>query len=309
MLASENKNLSRESKLFAQKVARSITEIHPKVDNVADIVAFLEVLGYNKETINKYGFSDSNELANYVYDFIDVYEIPNEDGKKFIQTSSVEIPSVGFRLAEGISLVFPWLASLAVLFIAGVSLWMAWKLPIQIATAFIVGILVGMVITEGPFQAFGKLFSFYHEQNNMGEVKRLLKRVYKLVAVVLAVVVCLLYLVGYLERIPSSLVFVTMISTVTISLHRASYMIIHALKKIAYTIISYSVALASLLATYYLGEQFIPDVTTRYFVALVIAFVTLTVFAIFQHYKLTHNSAAETTVGKPHFYKPISRAE
>jgi len=309
LLVSENKNLSPESKLFAQKVARSITEIHPKVDNVADIVAFLEVLGYNKETINKYGFSDSNELANYVYDFIDVYEIPNEDGKKFIQTSSVEIPSVGFRLAEGISLVFPWLASLAVLFIAGVSLWMAWKLPIQIATAFIVGILVGMVITEGPFQAFGKLFSFYHEQNNMGEVKRLLKRVYKLVAVVLAVVVCLLYLVGYLERIPSSLVFVTMISTVTISLHRASYMIIHALKKIAYTIISYSVALASLLATYYLGEQFIPDVTTRYFVALVIAFVTLTVFAIFQHYKLTHNSATETTVGQPHFYKPISRAE
>ena len=101
------KNLSPESKLFAQKVARSITEIHPKVDNVADIVAFLEVLGYNKETINKYGFSDSNDLANYVYDFIDVYEIPNEDSKKFIQTSSIEIPSVRFRLAEGISLVFP----------------------------------------------------------------------------------------------------------------------------------------------------------------------------------------------------------
>ena len=310
MLVVGNKSIPQESKLFAQKVARSIIEIQPKVNNIADIAVFLEVLGYNKEIIQKYGFNDSYDLANYVYDFIDVYEIPDESKKKFVQSSTIEIPSLQRRVAEGVSLVFPWLASLAILFVAGVSLWMAWNLPIQIATAFIIGIFLGMAIAEAPIQAFSKLFTFYHEQKNIGEVKRLLKRSYELIGVILAGTVCLLYLIGYLERIPSGLVLVTTVSTITISLHRASYMIIFALKKIAYSIITYSVALISLLSTYYLTDRFIPDGTTRYFVALVIAFVTLSFFAIFQHYKLTKNSsAAAQMAGKPHFYNPISRTD
>ena len=46
---------SSEARFFAQKVARSIIEIESNVNNIADVVVLLDVLGYSNEQVMKYG--------------------------------------------------------------------------------------------------------------------------------------------------------------------------------------------------------------------------------------------------------------
>jgi len=41
-----DKIITKETRIFAQKVARSIIEIQPVVNNIVDIVGLLEILGY-----------------------------------------------------------------------------------------------------------------------------------------------------------------------------------------------------------------------------------------------------------------------
>jgi hypothetical protein len=309
LLATKQQQLSRESRVFAQKVARSIIEVQPNINNTADILVLLECLGYRKETLMKYGFEDYHALVNYVYDFLDAYEMRDKNKETYVWSFIMEIPSIKKRILEGVGLIFPWLGSLALLFITGVSLWMAWGLPIKITTAFVIGVFLGLGITEGVLQVFNRLFAFYNSQTNMGEIKRLLKRSYCLICIILSVTVSILFVLGSTEKIPLNLVVITIISTVTVSLHRASYMIIYALKKLGQLIIAYSAAFASLLLTYYLGQSLITDGTTRYFVGLVIAFFVLSIFAIYPHYKLTKNTTTIVTGEKPHFYNPISRTD
>jgi hypothetical protein len=305
----KQQKISRESRIFAQKVARSIIEVQPNVNNTADIVVLLECLGYRKETLIEYGFEDFHALAFYVYDFLDVYEMRDKSKEIFLKSFTMEIPSIPKRIAEGIGMIFPWLGSLALLFITGVSLWMAWGLPIQITTSFVIGVFLGLGIVEGTLQVFNRLFLFYNSQTNIGEVKRLLKRSYSLVGMVLSATVAVIFIIGYVEKIPLNLVSIIAISTVTISLHRASYMVIYALKKVGGLIIAYSAAFASLLSFYYLGQGLIQDGVTRYFVGLTIAFAVLSIFSIYQHYKLTKSIAITATDDKPHFYNPISRTD
>ncbi len=309
MLTTKPQNTSRESRIFAQKVARSIIEVQPNVNNTADIVVLLECLGYRKETLMEYGFADFHALANHIYDSLDMYETRGKSKDLFIESFTMKIPSLQKRLAEGIGMIFPWLGSLALLFITGVSLWMAWGLPIQITTAFVSGVFLGLVITEGTLQVFNRLFLFYNAQTNMGEIKRLQKRSYCLVGSVLAVSVCALFAIGYVTGIPTNLVGIMTISTVTVALHRASFMIIFALKKLAQLIVAYSAAFASLLLVYYLGSPIILDSVTRYFAGLVIAFISLSIFSIYQHYKLLKANTVTISADKPHFYNPISRTD
>jgi hypothetical protein len=309
LLATKQQQLSRESRVFAQKVARSITEVQPNINNTADILVLLECLGYRKETLMQYGFEDYHALANYVYDFLDVYEMRDQSKENYVESFTMEIPSIQKRILEGVSLIFPWLGSLALLFITGVSLWMAWGLPIKITSAFVIGVFLGLAITEGVLQVFNRLFAFYNSQTNIGEIKRLLKRSYCLIGIILSIAMGALFVIGSIEKIPLNLVVITVISTITVSLHRASYMIIYALKKLGHLIVSYSVAFASLLSVYYLGQSFFPDGTTRYFVGLVIAFVVLSIFAIYPHYKLTKNTSTIVSGEKPHFYNPISKTD
>lgn len=309
MLSTELENTSRESRIFAQKVARSIIEVQPNVNNTADIVVLLECLGYRKETLMHYGFADFHALANYIYDSLDMYETRGKSKDLFIESFTMKIPSLKKRLVEGIGMIFPWLGSLALLFITGVSLWMAWGLPIQITTAFVSGVFLGLVITEGTLQVFNRLFLFYNAQTNIGEVKRLQKRSYCLVGAVLSVTVCALFAIGYVENIPVNLVSIVAISTVTISLHRASYMIIYALKKLTHLIVAYSAAFASLLCVYYFGNPIISDNITRYFAGLVAAFIALSIFSIYQHYRLLKANTITISADMPHFYNPISRTD
>jgi len=309
LLTETQQNTSKESRMFAQKVARSIIEVQPNVNNTADIVVLLECLGYRKETLIQYGFANFHALANHVYDFLDMYETRGKSKEMFIESFTMKIPSIQKRLVEGIGMIFPWLGSLALLFITGVSLWMAWGLPIQITTAFVSGVFLGLVITEGTLQVFNRLFLFYNAQTNMGEIKRLQKRSYGLVGAVLTATVFGLFAIGYVMQIPANLVAIMAISTVTVSLHRASYMIIYALKKLGHLIVAYSAAFASLLSVYYFANSIIFDNVTRYFVGLVTAFVVLSIFSIHQHYKILKINSISITDDMPHFYNPISKTD
>ena len=299
------RKLTNDARLFAQKVARSIIEIESNVNNIADVVVLLDVLGYNKEQVMKYGFTDLFDLANYIYDFVDVYEDRNKSKEDYIKTFTIPIDGISHRIAEGIGLLFPWLGSLLLLFLTGVSLWMAWGLPQQISTALVVGVFLGLVISEGLVQIFAKLFTFYHEQTNIGEMKRLLKKDYLVSSLVLTCVIGGLYGYAFLSHIPFELVTISAIATMTISLHRISYMVIFALKKLAHLIIGYSAAFTTILIVFFTTSSLIHDVTFRYFVALGIAFAILSVFAVYHNIKIISiTPSSKVSLDAPHFYKP-----
>ncbi len=298
------KSLNRESWLFVQKTARSIVQIQQGVNNLADIVVFLEVLGYNKELVEKYGFESLYDLAKHVYDFIDLYYDEEQD-KESMQLRTAPIPSQRQRLAEGLGMIFPWLGSLLLLFITGVSLWMALFLPKEITTLFVGGVFLGLLIMEGPMQAFHRLFTFHYEQGNLGEVKRVIKRCYMEVGVILSVVTLAIIVAATLFDVPYQLAGITIVSVVTVSLHRASYMVIFALKKIKHLITAYTGAFVTITVVYLFGDVVIPTDSTRYFVALAVAFAVLSVFSIMHHHKMMAKKSISVVMeNAPHFYNP-----
>jgi hypothetical protein len=299
----ENKEISRDARVFASKTARSIAEIQQSVNNMADVLVFLEVLGYDDRTAKKNGFDSLQELAKYVYNFVDAYDEQRPD----VSSSAMEVPSTKRRLAESLSMIFPWLGSLVLLFVTGVSLWMAWGLPADVTTAFLAGVFLGLVVTEGLLQNYNRLFSFYYSQTNIGEVKRSIKRSYALAGVILSGTVAVLYGASALANIPLELATIAAISTVTISLHRVSFVIMYALKKLAHIGISYSIAFATLAGVFFLAPDAIPDVTVRYFAALGSAFGALSSFAIYHHYKIMGQSSTSIVArNAPHFYSPLT---
>jgi hypothetical protein len=299
----ENKEISRDARVFASKTARSIAEIQQSVNNMADVLVFLEVLGYDDRTAKKNGFDSLQELAKYVYNFVDAYDEQRPDAS----SSAMEVPSTKRRLAESLSMIFPWLGSLVLLFVTGVSLWMAWGLPADVTTAFLAGVFLGLVVTEGLLQNYNRLFSFYYSQTNIGEVKRSIKRSYALAGVILSGTVAVLYGASVLANIPLELATIAAISTVTISIHRVSYVIMYALKKLAHIGISYSMAFATLAGVFFLAPDAIPDVTVRYFAALGSAFAVLSCFAIYHHYKIMGQSSTSIVAkNAPHFYSPLT---
>jgi hypothetical protein len=303
------RELTSEARLFAQKVARSIVEIESNINNTADVVVLLEVLGYSKDLVMKYGFNDFFDLANYVYDFIDAYENREKSKEDFIKTFTIPIAGITQRIVEGIGLIFPWLGSLVLLFLTGISLWMAWGLRPDISTALVIGVFLGLVVSEGISQVFGRLFTFYHEQTNLGEMKRVLKRSYLLLSVILVGTIVCLFSYAFFSHIPMKLVTISTLATVTISLHRTSYVVMFGLKKIAHLILSYSAAFAALLSVYFLSSSLIPDAVVRYFVALGAAFVVLSVFAVYHNLKIISKSSSKISLENPHFYKPRAQTD
>jgi hypothetical protein len=304
--------LSWDKRRYVQKAARSISEIQPNVNNVADVVVFLEVLGYDNNSVKRNGFSDPYELASFVYDFVDYYDhVGRVAGKQTILKSSFvnPVPSAKQRIVEGLGYASPWLGSLVILYITGFSLWMAEKLPADIIIAFIAGVFLGLIFTEGPLQVFNRLFSFYHLQSNVGEVRRVLKRNYIMIGIMLSIIISALYIVAIFANIPYELINLTAISTVTISLHRTSYMIIYALKKLRQLILAYILAFAALISIYLLvPESILPDPVIRYFVALVTSFVILSSFASYYHFKILTNSSSTPGQARsfPSFYSAIT---
>ncbi len=307
MMPPQSQPRSRDSRIFGLKTARSIAEIQQSVNNIADVVVFLEVLGYDNNTAKKNGFENLYELAKYVYQFMDAFDDSDMNKEETKKSFSAPVPTKKQRLAESFSMVFPWLGSLILLFITGVSLWMAWGLPASITTAFLAGVFLGLIVTEGSLQTFNRLFSFYYSQTNIGEVKRSIKRSYVLIGTILAGVSAIVYGASLAANIPAELAAITIFSAVTISLHRTSYVILYALKKTSHLVASYLIAFTTIFAVYFMGSPILPDISTRYFVSLGAAFAVLSAFAIYHHHKIIGKSSTAIVVGQaPHFYSPIS---
>lgn len=306
----EERELSSEARIFAQKIARSIIEIEPNVNNTADVVVLLEVLGYSKDQVVKYGFKDFFDFANYIYDFLDAYEDRDKSKDDYVKTFSLPIDGLNKRIAEGLGLIFPWLGTLLLLFLTGISLWMSWGLPLQVSTALVVGVFLGLVLSEGLLQIFGKPFTFYYEQANIGEMKRLLKRNYLTTFAILGGVVLCLYSYGLYFHVPFELVSISCIATITITLHRTSYMVIFVLKKITHLIFAYSGAFVAILSVYFLLAPLIHESVFRYFVALGAAFAILSIFALYHNLKtISINPSLDISAETPHFYKPRTQTD
>jgi hypothetical protein len=294
--------MSRQAKQFGVKTARSIAEIQQSVNNMADVLVFLEVLGYDESFVKKHGFANMHQLAEYVYNFVDVY-----DDKNRISAPPIPIPKPASRIAEALGMVFPWLGALAFLFLTGVSLWMAWGLPADITTLFLGGVFLGLVLTEGLMQNFQRLFSFYYSQTNIGEVKRSIKRHFALMGIILFAAVAGIYVLSSLAGISFELASVAAISTITVALHRLSYVILYVLKKLLHLVLSYAGAFLALGIVFFLLAPSMPDITTRYFAALGTAFAVLSGFAIYHHYKIMGQSSTSiVSKGAPHFYSPLT---
>jgi hypothetical protein len=390
------------SLLFAEKAARSISEIQGGVNNIGDVYVFLEVLGYDDKIASENGFLSLLELSEYIFNFIEYYDenkygivnttnqpvgktketvqtakqdlpsstehpqaspaisylqsksemrdgsIPTFKGKVALiaekgrtrmeqeagrlsqkhssRKSSLQknkrdskelpskdpalmpIPTLKQRVLESLSIHSPWLTALFMLNITGFSLWMAQRLPADITIAFVSGVFLGLIATEGPLQMFSRLLFSSFEQKNVGEFKRNLARAYVIVTAVLAGVVGIVILIAQSLSIPNELTTIAIAAVATVSIHRISYMVVYALRKFKTLAISYGIAFIVLVSVYYLlpAETIPTDITSRYFVSLWAAFGILTIFAIYHHYRVFKEaSLPETHKGSvPSFYSP-----
>ena len=276
----------RSPELLLEKTARSIVEVQPHLDTIADIVVFLEVLGYTNKLVAESGFRDLFDFADRLYHSIDHYVDRDATSRANETSLSVRVPSVARRVAEGLTLSFPWIGSLSVLFMFGVSLWLVWGLPVSMTTALIIGLFLGIFASEGPMQLFQRLFAFHYSQGNLSEVKRVLRRSYYVFALLAAGVLALLYASEIVWGIPSQLVALTAIASVSILAHRVSYVVIYALKRFWQLAASYAAGLTAMVAAYFLLYNVIPQTVTRYVDSLGIAFLALSVAPIYYDYKV-----------------------
>jgi hypothetical protein len=296
--------IPREARIFAEKAARTIIEAQENIESVTDIAILLEVMGITKEDLEQNGFNDIYDLAVYINRFIEFYEVKQKDESKFTDEFLSKIPSNKAKLVESLAMIFPWLASLALFFVSGVSLWMVSRLPIYYITALMIGVFLGIFITQGPMDMFQRLFVMSHSQLNTSEAKRTVKRNFVFISFTVLSAASLLFIFGYLADSPTRLVLLSVISLAMVSLHRASYMIVYALKKLKLLVVSYSTALALLLMIYYLSSDVMPDIVNRYFMALGVAFTWLSISAVYAYYKTFSSSSTHKV--HPHFYKSPS---
>jgi hypothetical protein len=293
----------RHARVFAEKAARTIIEVQDDINSVADIAFLLEVSGITKEDLRLNGFADMYALALYISDFIDFHEIRRKDDSEAADPFLSVIPSMKVRLVESLALTFPWSGTMTMLYVSGISLWMASGLAPPTLTALILGAFLGIFITEGPWVAFQRPFLLSYSQLNICEAKRTVWRNFYVASLLTVVSAALLFLFGYLTGVPTGLVVVSVLALTTVSLHRASYMIIYALKKSKVLVLSYANALGLLLATYTFGSAAIPDPVIRYLAALGVAFLALSAFAVYAYLKI-FGTDVQRLGDYPSFYRP-----
>lgn len=300
--------MSIETRIFAEKAARSVSELQYGVNNIADVVVFLEILGYDDRVASRNGFGDLMDLAKHIYPILDHYENPKEAP----QWSYVEDPLPGKRqrLSEALGIYAPWLGALVILNIAGFSLWMAQVLPADITIAFVAGVFAGLILTEWPLQVYSRIFFMYYEQKNIGELRRSIKRSYAMAALILlgfaaaALAYCAIF------NIPIQLAGIAIGAAASVSLHRLSFNVLYSLKKIGIVFLSYAAAFSILIAAFYSLPEFVElDMTTRYFASLSGAFIVLTGFAAYYHLRLPSRVRPKISRKVPDFYKHPSTTE
>jgi hypothetical protein len=294
-----------DTERYVESAARSVNELQSNVNNLADVMVFLEVLGYTDEEAKKNGFGGLRDLAERAFARIDYYDEPLPDGEDQADAHLVDVPSAKKRLIESLSLATPWLGALALLYVFGVSLWLAWGLPLGPVTALIVGVFLGLLISEGPMQAFTRIFMFYHTQGNASECARALKRSYYAVGLLLGSSVLVLMGSAYFLDVPWELAALAVAGTITISIHRIGFLPIYALKNTKQVVLSYGLALPLLVAVFELTPGLFPDSVVRYLVALCSALGVLSVFAWYNSQKsLDIRPLSVLGDDAPSFYRP-----
>ncbi|HVC27466.1 MAG TPA: hypothetical protein VND40_04840 [Nitrososphaerales archaeon] len=294
-----------ESRVFVMKAARSVAELQPKVNNVADVMVFLEVLGYTRGDALQNGFDDLNGVAREVYEFLDMLQT-DEGVPASSRESYVEVPTTATRIAEGLALSFGWIGALVLLFVAGVSLWLSLVLPLTVVTVFMGGLFAGLFITAGPLSGFNRLFTFYHDQGNLAEAKRVLKRTYLEVGAVLAAASGGLYAVALLTGFPTGLFEIGIATLIVSSTFMMVYAIIYSLKKYVHLVLSYSLAFAALIAVYFGTGALIPQDTSRYFLALASAVAILCAFGLYDQFEVLSGRSFRIGADAPAFFRPIT---
>jgi hypothetical protein len=294
-----------ESRVFVMKAARSVAELQPKVNNVADVMVFLEVLGYTRQDALRNGFDDLNGVARVVYEFLDVLQT-DEDAPASSRDAYIEVPTTATRIAEGLALSFGWIGALVLLFVTGVSLWLSLVLPLKVVTVFMGGLFTGLFITAGPLAGFNRLFTFYHDQGNLAEAKRVLKRTYLEVGAVLAAAVGVFSLAARLTGFPTGLLEIGIGTLIVASSFMMVYGIIYSLKKYVHLVLSYSLAFAAVIVVYFGMGGLIADDTTRYFVALGSAVAILSTFGLYDQFEVLSGKSFRIGADAPAFFRPIT---
>ena len=293
---------SRRKNGFLLRTAKSVSEIQSNINNLADVLVFLEVLGYGAKTVRERGFKDMRDLARQVYEVIDYY---NPRSVKGSAPLLYRLPRVSRRLLEGLALAAPFLMMLPMVFVFGVSLWMDWRLPLGPLTGLALGVLVGMLTSEGHVWMFSRLLQFYHSQSNLAETRRVIKRSYSFFALILGATVAMLFATASLTKVPIELFAIAAVATVTMSVHRFSFTVVYTLRKVSLSVLAYGAAFAALLSVYFLTPDMIPDPVTRYFASLGVAFLVLSVAAIYSTRKAYAPSTSSLNVERPNFFKPL----
>ncbi|MGH9920274.1 MAG: hypothetical protein ACRD6W_15575 [Nitrososphaerales archaeon] len=302
-MRSDSAVYSRRRKAFIHKTAKSVSEIQSNVNNLADVLVFLEVLGYSAKTVREHGFKDMRDLARNVYEVIDFYDSSTSSGAKpFLY----RMPTIPRRLIEGLALSAPWLMMLPLVFIFGFSLWMDWHLPAAPMTALALGVLVGMIVSEGQIWMFSRLFLFYHSQSNLAETRRIIRRSYALFAVLIATTAVTLLVGGLIVNVPLELIGIASVAAVTMAFHRFSFTVVFTLRKIMLSLLAYGGALATLLTIYFLTPGLITDQVTRYLASLGGAFLVLVAAALYCTRMVLSPSTSRTGAETPHFFKPLN---
>jgi len=300
------KGTSRDRSAFVHKVARSITEVQANVNNVADVLVFLEVLGYSDKTAFENGYSDLRELARKVYDYIDFFENIPGGGEELKSPFLAPVSSVKRRLLESLGFAFPGLATLGLLYTFGFSLWLTWLLPLPVVTANAIGVFFGALITEGHMQTYGRTLMFAYNQGNTSESRRVLKKSYYALGAVLATCLVLLYGLSGVLGVPQQLFLIAALATAGTAVPRVCFMALYAVRRIGQVVLCYSLGFASLLLVYFATAPMIPDTTIRYIASLSVTSVLLA--ATGAHYSRRVLVQREAAAGGnlPHFFRSIS---
>ncbi len=206
---------------FIEKAARSIAEIQQKITTVADVMIFLEILGYDDKLANEMGYHDLVGLAQDVFPYVHFYSRQEKDllsnaynttttsnslsqvSQNWQRNNNEEdngnegsIPSLRMRIQEGLGIALPWIGSLFVLYALGISLWMSGLLPTVVTTFFLGGVFIGLIISEGILQISTRQFSFYYSQKNFGEIRRIITRNYIVTATISGILIVLTILIA-----------------------------------------------------------------------------------------------------------------
>ena len=148
------------------------------------------------ETIQQYGFSNQWNLASYIFNFLDYYydDDVEKKEKEFLETNILPLPSKKEQFVEAHSYHVSMVSSFSIpLYIFGISLWMAWILPADVIIAFALGTFIGMIISEGLFQVFQGIFSFYYFQGNIYEAKMTMKRYLAFTGLITSIIILIFY--------------------------------------------------------------------------------------------------------------------